>query len=207
MNRGARQLLTEASRLRGVCVAVVSGRDMDDLLDRVDAPGAYIVASHGLDIMAPGGQLVRTTPPLEAEIESGLLDEILASGLRVERKKHGIAIHWRGIPYEAIAPVADGFRQWASAEGLDVIEGRCVVEARSAGAGKEEAVRWLASAIGASQVMYAGDDVTDFGALQFAADRGRGVFVASSERAAPEGVTVVGSFRELFRLVRSELNI
>jgi hypothetical protein len=53
-------------------------------------------------------------------------------------------------------------------------------------------------------VVYAGDDVTDFGALRFAAERGRAIFMASSEREAPPDVTVAGSFRELFRLVRKE---
>ena len=54
-------------------------------------------------------------------------------------------------------------------------------------------------------MVYAGDDVTDFGPLKFAAESGRALFVASSEREPPPGVTVVGSFRELFRLIREEV--
>ena len=118
-----------------------------------------------------------------------------------------MALHWRGLDSAAIEPVADRFREWARGAGLDLIEGRCVAEARMAGSGKEGALRWLASAIGASRVIYAGDDVTDFGALRFAAEHGRGVFVANSERLAPPGVTVVESFRELFHLIREEVRI
>jgi trehalose-6-phosphatase len=88
-----------------------------------------------------------------------------------------------------------------------VVEGRCVVEARCRGGNKEEALRWLASAVGAERVIYAGDDLTDFGALRFAAKRGRAVFVANSEQLAPPSATVVSSFRELFRLVREEVLI
>src|SRR5687767_15634036 len=146
-------------------------------------------------------------PPISVELHSELGREIAASGLRLESKKHALALHWRGIPHEAIAPVVESFQQWARRCGLDLIEGRCVIEARVPGGGKEEALRWLARAIGADRVVYAGDDITDFGPLRFAAERGRALFVASSERVPPPNVTVVGSFRELFRLIREEVRI
>lgn len=205
ITRAAAALLDEVTHMEGVVVAIVSGRDADDLAPRVNAPGAYLVASHGLEVRAPGGVLVRDTPPLRAELPHGLKLEAQASGMRVEEKKHAIALHWRGVPYETIAPLVDLFRTWARESGLDLIEGRCVAEARCPGAGKEEALRWLVRALGTERVFYAGDDLTDFGALQFAAERGLGVFVASSERVPPPGVTVVDSFRKLFRLVREEV--
>ena len=151
--------------------------------------------------------LVRDTPPLAIDLRSDLAREIAVSGLRLEPKKHALALHWRGIPYEAIAPVVELFRDWARDANLDLIEGRCVVEARRSGGGKEEALRWLTRAVGASRVVYAGDDITDFGPLRFAAQHGRALFVASSERVPPAGVTIVGSFRELFRLIRQEVMI
>ena len=207
MDRAAAALLAETSHLEGVVVAIVSGRDADDVAERVQTPGAYIIGSHGLEIRAPGGLVVRDTPPLSIELQSDLGREIAASGLRLESKKHALALHWRGVPYEAIEPVVEMFRRWAGDAHLDVLEGRCVVEARRAGGGKEEALRWLARAVGASRVVYAGDDRTDFGPLKFAAESGRALFVASSERLPPPGVTVVGSFRELFRLIREEVMI
>ena len=207
IDRAAAVLLEQTTQTEGVVVAVVSGRDADDLTMRVQAPGAYIVASHGLEVRAPGGSLIRDTPRLDVELPAELRDEIDAGGLRVEEKKHAVALHWRGVPYEAIGPVADAFRRWAQERGLDVIEGRCVVEARCRGGGKEEALRWLSGAVGAARVVYAGDDITDFGALRFASERGVAFFVSSSEREPPPGVTVVGSFRELFRLIREEVMI
>lgn len=207
LDRAAAALLAETTHMEGVVVAIVSGRDADDLTSRVDAPGAYFITSHGLEIHAPGGVLVREMPPLSLALHSELGREIAASGLRLESKKHALALHWRGVPYEAIAPVVDMFRQWARDAHLDVIEGRCVLEARRPGGGKEEALRWLARAVGAARVVYAGDDITDFGPLKFAAESGRALFIASSERVPPPGVTVVGSFRELFRLIREEVKI
>jgi trehalose-phosphatase len=205
LDRGAAVLLAETTNMEGVVVAIVSGRDADDLAARVNAPGAYFITSHGLEVHAPGGVLVRAVPALGIELDSELGGEIKASGLRLETKKHALALHWRGIPFEAIAPLVESFRRWAKNAQLDVIEGRCVIEARRPGRGKEEALRWLARAVGAGRVVYAGDDITDFGALRFAAEHGRALFVASGERVPPPGVTVVGSFRELFRLVREEV--
>jgi len=207
IDRGAAVLLAETTHTEGVVVAVVSGRDADDLTMRVNTPGAFIVASHGLEVRAPGGLVVRDTPPLSAELPPALRDEIGASGLRLEWKKHAVALHWRGVPYEAIRPVANSFRDWGGDQELDVIEGRCVVEVRCHGGGKEEALQWLMRAVGATRVVYAGDDLTDFGALRFASEHGLAVFVASGERQPPEGVTVVDSFRELFRLIRAEVMI
>ena len=207
LNRAAAMLLCQTSQMEGVVVAIITGRDADDLVSRIDAPGAYIVASHGLEIRAPGGVVVRDSPPLAIEVPHDLRDEIDASGLRLESKKHAFALHWRGVPYEAIAPLVDLFRTWARDAGLDVIEGRCVVEARLHGSGKEEALRWLVHAIGAARVLYAGDDITDFGALRYAAEHGRALFIASDERVPPAGVTVVESFRELFRAVREDVMI
>ena len=207
MNRGAVELLREASRMRGVTVAVMTGRDVEDLLSRIELPGAYVIGSHGLEVLAPGHVLVRSSPPLAMEIDPLLGEAIAARGLRLEKKKHALALHWRGVDGAETGVVADRFRAWAGNAGLDLIEGRCVVEARRPGNGKEEALRWLASAIGAGRVIYAGDDLTDFGALRFAVERGRGVFFANSERVSPPGVTVVSSFLELFRLIRREVLI
>lgn len=207
LERGAVALLTETARMEGVVVAIVSGRDADDLARRVDMPGTYLIASHGLEIRAPGGVLVRDTPPLSFDLGRDLSDDIAAHGLRLERKKHAVALHWRGLVYESVASVVAAFCSWARGKGLDVIDGRCVAEARSPGTGKEEALRWLSRAVGATRVVYAGDDITDFGPLRFAAERGRALFMASSERIPPPGVIVVGSFRELFRMIRQEVSI
>ncbi|HET7434204.1 MAG TPA: trehalose-phosphatase [Thermoanaerobaculia bacterium] len=204
MSRAAFALLNETSELAGVAVAVVSGRDVDDLAARTNASGAYLIGSHGLEIRGPGGVPVRDTSPLEATLDAPLREAVAAAGMRLETKKHAVALHWRGLSVPPPFDLILRFRAWARAHELDVIEGRCVVEARCRGGGKEDALRWLTNALGATRVVYAGDDVTDFGSLRFAAAHGRGVFVASEERAAPPDVTVVASFRELYRLIREE---
>lgn len=207
MYRAAAALLRETVALTGVVVAVVSGRDLDDLSSRLDVEGIYLVGSHGLEIQAPGGVMIRESPGLTVDVPASLQGDADEAALRFERKKHAIALHWRGVRSKMTETLVTRFRSWARGADLDIIEGRCVVEARCRGGGKEEALRWVTQAIGASRVLYAGDDITDFGAMRFAAERGRAVFVSSDERAAPPGVTVVDSFRELFRLVRQEVMI
>jgi trehalose-phosphatase len=207
LHRGAGALLEQVTRTRGVSVAIASGRDATDLASRTNMGCAYLIGSHGLEIRAPGGAVVFDSPPLAADLDRDHLADIEEHGLRLEHKKHAIALHWRGHHEASIEPVIERFRRWAASADLDLIGGRCIVEARCRGLGKEGALRWLASAIGASRVIYAGDDLTDFGALRFAAERGRGVFVSSTERVPPAGVTVVDSFRELFRLVREEVMV
>lgn len=205
--RAANALLREASQIRGLVLAIVSGRDVDDLAMRTPDASAYLMGSHGLEIRAPGGIHVRDAPALHDEIPAGLRAAAESAGIRFEEKKHAIAMHWRGVPAEDVESFVRRFRHWAGERSLDVIDGRCVVEARKHGGGKEEAVRWLASAIGAARVIYAGDDATDFGALRFAASTGCGIFMRNTERMPPPGVTVVGSFHELFRLIRAEVLI
>lgn len=207
MHRAAATLIEEASDLQGVVVAIVSGRDVDDLLEKTNARGAYLVGSHGLEMRGPGGTVIRDTPPLDVALPDNLIEDIERASLRLERKKHAVALHWRGVQSNVLETMIVRFRSWARSADLDIIEGRCVVEARCRGGGKEEALRWVAGAIGASRVVYAGDDITDFGALRFAAEHGLALFVASSERVPPPGVTVVESFRELFRAVRKEVMI
>jgi len=208
LSRGAATLLSEASHIEGVVVAVVSGRDVDDLASRIDVSGAYLVGSHGLEIRGPGGVRIRDAAPLDVDLHDRLRADIHEAGLRVERKKHAIALHWRSAGSHARPDtLLLRFRMWARWSDLEVIEGRCVIEARRRGGGKETALRWLATACACERIIYAGDDITDFGALRLASERGRAVFVSSDEREPPPGVTVVASFRELYRVVREEVMV
>jgi trehalose-phosphatase len=200
--------LEEAAVTPAVVVAIVSGRDSEDLSQRLGPIPAYLVGSHGLEIHAPGGEIIRGSPPIDLQLDDELQEEILTGGLRIERKRHAIAVHWRGVSdVEAGHPLLDRFRQWGRTHALDIIEGRCVVEARSHGDGKEEALRWLASATGATTIIYAGDDTTDFGPLRFAVSHGLALFVQSEERQPPPGVTLISSRSELLGIVRNEIRL
>jgi trehalose 6-phosphate phosphatase len=198
--------LCEAAENDDIAVAVISGRDLDDLEHRLGAMPAYLAGSHGLEIRDPRGVVVHAAPPLEIELDPELKSNALRAGIRIERKKHGLAFHWRESPgVDRDHPIVERFAEWAKAHGLDLIEGRKVAEARVAGSGKEGALRRIAETTGASRVIYAGDDLTDFEALRYAAERGRALFVASSEREDAPGTERVKSRRELLKIFEEEV--
>ncbi len=208
LDPAAAEFLAEAARAPGVVVAIASGRDSEDLASRLDGLPVYLIASHGLEIRGPYGRSIRSARPLALELDESIRRAAEACGLRIEKKTHGIALHWRGVrSLHPAHPVVEQFRHWAASNGLDVIDGRRVVEARMQGWGKDAALRWVSSATAAGRVIFAGDDVTDFGALQFAVEHGRGLFMRSDECVPPPGVTVVNSCEDLVRILRDEVPV
>lgn len=185
----ALDLLKRAQGVDQIAVALISGRDSDDLRSRAGGLDVWYSGSHGHEIVAPGGKKIRGADPWSGSPPHSWLEEAGRVGIRLERKRYGVAAHWRGLPdVEADHPLVRSFEQWAGAEGLEMIRGRAVAEASVAGASKDQVLRWLAEHLDAERVVYAGDDLTDFAALTFASTRGRGFFVASPERKEqPEG--------------------
>ena len=201
-------LLREAAETPAVEVAVISGRDLDDLRERTAGLRCWLSGSHGHEIMSPGGDLIQ-----KREAWSGTLDRdwearARAAGFRLEPKRFGVGLHWREVPgIDAAHPLIGEFESWAGGHGLSLVRGRCVVEASIGGASKETVLRILLERTGASRLLYAGDDLTDFPALGFAAGQGRGWLIASAERPEepPPGVERVESRKELLERFREEL--
>ena len=201
----ARRLLDRCAGTPSLVVAVVSGRDVDDVRRRLGGLRAIVAGSHGLECVDADGRALWSTPVRFPEPDSALIAAIKAAGLRVERKKLATAVHFRGHELRDLDPLLSPFIAWARRAGLEVIAGRKVVEARVAGEGKRAALRRLAVLTKARRVVYAGDDTTDFEALEFAAEFGRAIFIASDERRPPEisGLSVVHSVEALsFGIIR-----
>src|SRR5690606_22977108 len=123
LDHRARAALIEAAARVTVCV--VSGRDRADVAARVGLPGLTYAGSHGMDTGGP-----TTTPRHEgAEAALAALDEAEATlrrvlrgvpGAIVERKRFGIAVHYRQVEGEA----AKGRVQQAATEVLEASGGR-----------------------------------------------------------------------------------
>ncbi|HEX2060467.1 MAG TPA: trehalose-phosphatase [Thermoanaerobaculia bacterium] len=182
----ARVLLARAAKTPGVCVAFISGRDIDDLRSRTIGIDAVVAGSHGLECATQDGGRLWTPRRDFPGMDRALLDALAADGLRIERKRYSVAVHFREAAERDHTAVLARFVRWAREESLEVIPGRMVIEARVRGAGKRAALRAIAAWTHARRVVYAGDDTTDFDALGFAATRGRAVFVESPERSAPD---------------------
>src|SRR5215470_18091798 len=84
-----------------VPVAILSGRDLDDVRGRVQVDGIVYAGSHGFDIAGAGGlrrQLgaayLSVLDKAEGELREAL-DEI--SGAQLERKHFSVAAHYRNV--------------------------------------------------------------------------------------------------------------
>ena len=90
-------------------VAILSGRDLADIRDRVGLPGLWYAGSHGFELIGPDGShhhndaAAAAVPVLERAAD-GLRDELKdIPGAHVEHKRYAVAVHYRNAPASASA--------------------------------------------------------------------------------------------------------
>lgn len=173
-------------------VAVISGRDLDDVRAMVDLPGLAYVGSHGFDMLLPDGSRERKGDEYLADlddVERRLDDEVDAlEGVRVERKRYAIAVHTRQA-----RDVETKDRAWSVVDGLAgeydrlrVTHGREIWEFRpdipwDKGRALVRLMDVLRVDAARHPPVYVGDDVTDEDAFDAITDTGVGVLVAGAE--------------------------
>jgi alpha,alpha-trehalase len=131
---GAAQTL---ARLAERCpVAILSGRDLADIRDRVAVPGLWYAGSHGFESVGPDGSYrqneeAAAAVPVLARAAAELRD-VLAhiNGTRVEHKRFAVAVHYRDVAAEDIGEVVASAHRVGRRENLRVTNGRKVVELR-----------------------------------------------------------------------------
>lgn len=173
-------------------VAVVSGRDVADVRDKVEVPGIYYAGSHGFDIISPSGEPViderldRFTAylaPLDAataQLEDRLQN---VAGAQVERKQFAIAVHYRRVADSDFPLVEEAVHATAPAvPSLRVATGKKIFEFRpDFDWDKGRAMRWLLGELGLDREgvvpFYLGDDTTDEDAFRVIRKRGIGIVV------------------------------
>jgi trehalose 6-phosphate phosphatase len=159
IREGARDAL---ARLVGrfAVVAVVSGRTRGELESLIGVPGVRLAALYGIDDA--------TTLP------EGLEDRVRSiagtiPGIRIEHKGGSIAAHYRGAsdPDAAASALSEALAPIATATGMELIEGKKVVELVPAGRPlKDGAVERIVEEVGLDAVLYAGDDQADLKAFE-----------------------------------------
>lgn len=170
--------------------AVVSGRDLPDVEQKVAIEGLYYAGSHGFDIAGPEQKMAhaeaeqavpelrRVERELRARLES-------IEGVIVEHKRFSVATHYRMVAPSAVDGVKKTVEQvLASAQGLRKLAGKKVIEIQpEVEWNKGRAVRWIMDVLhvdpGETMVVYIGDDETDEDAFSALAGFGLGIRVGS----------------------------
>ncbi|MFO8090266.1 MAG: trehalose-phosphatase [Desulfatiglandaceae bacterium] len=187
-----RDVLMEMSEQ--IPVAVISGRDRPDVQRLVGIEGIYYAGSHGFDIAAPDG--TETGPekgedflPALDRAEEELKERLEAvPGLKIERKKFSIAVHYRNVAEEDVSgvnrtveEVKDIFPELSLSGGKKIFELQPAMDWH-----KGRALIWLIEKLGLDRSdvvpFYIGDDTTDEDAFRAIKNRGIGVVVMDSYR-------------------------
>lgn len=173
---GSMELLHELSALPDVFVAIVSGRHLAALqaLTGVTAGDAIaLVGSHGAE---PDRDL-----PLDLTFDEAARDRLAQATTalesvaaahpptRVEYKPAGVVLHTRNVAAD-IAAAATGAALGIDIPGVDVMNGKQIVELSALSVTKGSALQALATAFGTAASLYLGDDVTDERAFVALAD-------------------------------------
>jgi trehalose 6-phosphate phosphatase len=153
-----------------VLVAIVSGRDLDDVRHKVGIDGLAYAGSHGLDILHPDGTRRQLATEYTGELDraqASLEDELGGvPGVRIERKRFAIAVHDRQVDdpdvRTRIAAVVAGSGE--AHAGLRATGGKRIHELRpDIDWDKGRAIEALMTELDAEDHLpvYLGDDLTD----------------------------------------------
>ncbi|MGY1938428.1 trehalose-phosphatase [Nocardia gipuzkoensis] len=170
-------------------VAVISGRELTDLQDRVGVDGIWYAGSHGFELMAPDGarHVHDAMPGAERALAeaAGELRRILhdITGALVEHKRFAVAVHHRNVAAENVGRVVAAVHQAGHAAGLRVTHGRRVTELRpDVDWDKGTALRWILDHLTAPVLpIYLGDDLTDEDAFDAVEADGIAIVVRAEE--------------------------
>lgn len=172
-----------------VPVVVISGRNMEDVKEKVGVEGLYYAGSHGYDISGPdkfrneykeAADLQPVFDRAYAELQRRLPE---MPGVRAERKKYAIAIHYRQAGTGAAANVQSLAREIIEKEpALKIGGGKMIVELKpKLNWHKGKALQWLMEKFDTKKYrpLYIGDDLTDEDAFEEIESTGVGVLVGS----------------------------
>jgi trehalose-phosphatase len=169
-------------------VAILSGRDLDDVRERVNVDTIIYGGSHGFDITGPRGlrkevaaEFLPNLDLVEKELEKALPG---IPGAQVERKRFSIAVHYRNAKESdlpklerAVSEVTARHRELRRMEGKKVYELLPDIDWD-----KGKAVLWLLETLSLKhpkvRPIYIGDDRTDEDAFRALGQLGVGVLVS-----------------------------
>jgi trehalose 6-phosphate phosphatase len=189
---GAADALTSLS---AACpVAILSGRDLADVRERIGLPGLWYAGSHGFELTGPDGTHhqnpeAAASIPVLTGAAADLADQLgHIPGVVVEHKRFGVAVHYRNAARDRVGEVAAAVRTAGQRTALRVTTGREVIELRpNIDWDKGKTLHWVLDYIrdneGAGPLLpiYLGDDITDEDAFDAVDDDGIAILVRHSD--------------------------
>jgi trehalose 6-phosphate phosphatase len=157
---GAREALASLVERYRV-VAVVTGRRSEEIDRMLDAPGVRLLGVYGLED-------AEHTPVSPSLLERTRAAAAVVPVAWVEDKGATVAVHFRQAldPLGAREALLRALAPLAEAEGLELVEGKMVVELMPDRPRKGGAVLRLAEELDLQGVLFAGDDVADLEAFE-----------------------------------------
>ena len=176
MTPAARAAVLRLAGLPHTSVALVSGRTLHDLriiAEHTDDSPLLLAGSHGAEFWVPGeGEVERSDDAAALALRDTLQERAKAlveplEGVWIEPKTFGLAVHTRLSSEADSATGNDAVDALVAAEaaGWRRRTGHNIIEYSFRDEGKDSAVRTLRERVGATAVLFAGDDVTDEDAL------------------------------------------
>lgn len=166
-----RPILEKTSK--SIKIAIISGRDRQDVKSRVGVDNLFFAGCHGYDISGPGcfhfqvEEAESAAPEIEKASDHIIKMAESYDGLRLEKKKYLTAVHFRGVDPKKhpelktkIKSIIENF------ENLEARHGKMVIEiAPKVSWNKGEAVKKLCEVLDLNHehtvAVYIGDDLTD----------------------------------------------
>lgn len=195
-------------------VAIVTGRDKEDVENLVGLDELIYAGSHGYIITGPNGlfmehpdskKIIPKLDEIEKEIEDVLKER--TEGTQVDRKRYAIGIHYRNARPEDEEIVLDLVEEMLKKyPGHKKGEGKKIVEIKpNIDWHKGKAVDWILDALelsGKDDIipMFIGDDITDEDGFQEIKDKGIGILVGGhgQKTAAKYALKNVFQVKEFF---------
>ncbi|XP_017769006.1 PREDICTED: alpha,alpha-trehalose-phosphate synthase [UDP-forming] isoform X2 [Nicrophorus vespilloides] len=173
-----KNILQRLSNISDVTIAVISGRNVNNVKDMVGIEGITYAGSHGLEILHPDGSKFVHPMPRQyqgkvGELLKKLQEQVCKDGAWVENKGALLTFHFRETPAHLREPLTSVAKKLIIEAGFRAEDAHCAIEAKPP-------VEWnkgrasiyiLRTAFGVDwseriRIIYAGDDTTDEDAMQ-----------------------------------------
>lgn len=165
---GSAAAVRELASLPNTFTAMVSGRALDSLRRAATPePETLLIGSHGAEAWTgPDAEPLQLTQEQDRLLDRAraAVEEIIDShpGTWMETKPAGVVLHTRSAADDVAAAATEAARARLTAiDGVQVTDGKRVLETSVVHSNKGEGIRTLRTLTGATAVLFAGDDVTD----------------------------------------------